>query len=294
MTDTPPAFTGEIHPYADAFPMLPDDDLDALADDIARNGQRHPIILSPDGALIDGRNRLEACRRAGVEPRFSVHDGDPVALIVSENMQRRDLTQAQKAHLAVAAISDSEIRGRSGQMTVLARVTGVSQSKIGEARTIAEYRPDLPQQVIAGTITHTDAYEQARQEKTDRQQREQQHTELKAKAPDLAAMLNEDFTLAMAWAAYEERHRKEREQEAEQVRARNQAVDAVDLAIDTLAAKAGMVDYVIAARIERLTDPAESVYANLGRHTAWTDGSIDEAIAALQKIKALRQEWDTE
>ena len=28
MTDTPPAFTGEIHPLADAFPMLPDDDLD--------------------------------------------------------------------------------------------------------------------------------------------------------------------------------------------------------------------------------------------------------------------------
>ena len=102
-----PRFSGEVHPYADAFPMLPDDDLDALAADIAAHGQRHPILLTRDGVLVDGRNRLAACVRAKVDPVFAVFDGDPVALIVSENLQRRDLTKAQKAHLAVAGLLES-------------------------------------------------------------------------------------------------------------------------------------------------------------------------------------------
>jgi ParB-like chromosome segregation protein Spo0J len=58
-----------VHPYADAFPMMSDDKLDALADDIKVNGLLHPIIRDKDGRLVDGRNRLAACKRAGIEPR---------------------------------------------------------------------------------------------------------------------------------------------------------------------------------------------------------------------------------
>lgn len=65
-------FTGEIHPLADIFPMMLDDELDDLAADIKANGQQYPIVLDSTGVLIDGRNRLEACRRAGVAPEFQV------------------------------------------------------------------------------------------------------------------------------------------------------------------------------------------------------------------------------
>ena len=65
--------------------------------------------------------------------------------------------------------------------------------------------------MIAGDISHADAYEKARAEKTTRQQRELRRTELAEKAPDLAALISDEFTIDMAYAAYEERHRKERE-----------------------------------------------------------------------------------
>ena len=39
------AFAGEIHPLADLYPLLPADELAALAEDIKANGQEAPILL---------------------------------------------------------------------------------------------------------------------------------------------------------------------------------------------------------------------------------------------------------
>ena len=33
------------HPYANLFPMLEEPELQELADDIAANGQHHPVIM---------------------------------------------------------------------------------------------------------------------------------------------------------------------------------------------------------------------------------------------------------
>jgi ParB-like chromosome segregation protein Spo0J len=62
----------KVHPAADVFPMLPSDEIDAIAKDIKANGLRNPItFLHVDGeqptVVIDGRNRLEALERAGVD-----------------------------------------------------------------------------------------------------------------------------------------------------------------------------------------------------------------------------------
>src|SRR4051794_3943945 len=85
-----------VHPAADVFPMLADDELAELAEDIRVHGLIHPIVAARDGVLIDGRNRLRACTMAGVEPRFETYQGDdPVGLIVSENINRRQLTKGQ-------------------------------------------------------------------------------------------------------------------------------------------------------------------------------------------------------
>jgi hypothetical protein len=34
----------QAHPFADDFPMMTDLEIEALADDIRENGQRHPIV----------------------------------------------------------------------------------------------------------------------------------------------------------------------------------------------------------------------------------------------------------
>ncbi len=71
-----------VHPYADKFPMLTDVELDELAESIASIGLINPIVVDPAGLILDGRNRLEACKRAGVEAATAVYEGSDVAEFV--------------------------------------------------------------------------------------------------------------------------------------------------------------------------------------------------------------------
>ena len=102
----------QVHPAADIFPMLSADELAELGGDIKANGLRSSIVLSADGILLDGRNRLEAMERAGVAVQEwhtrTFGDGDPVAFIVSSNIRRRHLNKQQQADLIVAALKAAE------------------------------------------------------------------------------------------------------------------------------------------------------------------------------------------
>ena len=50
---------------------------------------------------MTAHNRLEACRRAEVEPRFEQLDGvDPIVFILSSNDKRRHMTKGQRAMIA--------------------------------------------------------------------------------------------------------------------------------------------------------------------------------------------------
>ena len=115
----------KVHPAADVFPMMSDEDLESLAADIKANGLKHPIVLqhtadtTKEEILLDGRNRLEAMERAGVERWIDKHylTGDPVAHIISLNIHRRHLTKAQQAALIVAAIkAGAEASRQNGEV----------------------------------------------------------------------------------------------------------------------------------------------------------------------------------
>lgn len=90
------------HPAAELFPMMQQAELEQLAADIKRRGLLHALLVY-DGKLLDGRNREAACRLAGVEPRYEVlrECESPVGRVVAENLLRRQLTQAEKASIAV-------------------------------------------------------------------------------------------------------------------------------------------------------------------------------------------------
>jgi hypothetical protein len=95
----------KVHPAAEDFDMLDGDELAELANDIKANGQQFPIVLDTTGTvLVDGRNRLAACRLAGVEPIFErlPEDQDLEAFIVSANVKRRRTLTASKRAIAAA------------------------------------------------------------------------------------------------------------------------------------------------------------------------------------------------
>ncbi len=94
----------EHHPYAELFPMIGEEALQELADDIKDNGQRLPITLDQKDRIIDGRNRYKACEMAGVEPVYDKRefatDLDVAKFVASMNIQRRHLTVSERAMIA--------------------------------------------------------------------------------------------------------------------------------------------------------------------------------------------------
>lgn len=88
-----------IHPAAALFPMLSEDALASLVADIKTHGLRQPIVLF-QGQVLDGRNRLLACERAGVAPRFVEHDAsDPWRAVWSLNAERRQIEDRMRLTL---------------------------------------------------------------------------------------------------------------------------------------------------------------------------------------------------
>lgn len=147
----------KVHPAADIFPMMDDDDLATLGEDIERTGLKHQIILTCDGqTVLDGRNRLEAMERAGIPLNPTLHlrnygNGDQIALVISSNIRRRHLTKEQQADLIVAALKASRqvgevpkqrhVKGNAGsekdaekeQAVAVAKEYGISKRTVERA-----------------------------------------------------------------------------------------------------------------------------------------------------------------
>jgi hypothetical protein len=96
------------HPAANMFPLMNADDgeLAGLVESIKSTGLLNPIVML-DGKVLDGRNRLLACKLAEVTPRFVEWDGSGGSLeewVVAQNANRRNLNPSQKAVAALYVI----------------------------------------------------------------------------------------------------------------------------------------------------------------------------------------------
>ncbi len=133
----------KFHPIADIFPMMDPVAFEELAEDIKLNGLLHPIITFED-KVLDGRNRLKACYKAGVAPTFAPYEGgDPLAFVISLNLQRRHLDESQRAvvgwRIATMKLGDNQHKkgGSSNSPTLsqasAAKLVRVSVTSIGYA-----------------------------------------------------------------------------------------------------------------------------------------------------------------
>lgn len=98
----------EAHPAARIFPLMEGAEYAALVDDIKTNGLRDPIVRFRENGkqwILDGRNRLRACRDAGVKPQFDDYVGkDPIAYAMSKNVHRRHLNETQRAFVGAELV----------------------------------------------------------------------------------------------------------------------------------------------------------------------------------------------
>jgi hypothetical protein len=129
--------------------------------------------------LIDGRNRREACRRAGVIPDYVLLNGaDPVTYILSVNINRRHMTKGQRAIVVARVTGNLSVRQA-------AEATNQNRESIRQARFVLNHASDLADSVRSGALSLDNAFEQARIRKGQAETHETRFNALKAAASDL-------------------------------------------------------------------------------------------------------------
>lgn len=178
------------HPVANLFPMMSDEELQELAQDIRENGLLEPIEIY-DGMVLDGRNRLAASKIAKVEPRFHHLNGEiksAIHYVASKNLHRRHLTVAQRAKIGVEMIpllaeeaekrqiaqlkhgDQKPVRSKSTEregkaVNNAAELVGVGATTVYEAKAVKEANPSLYEQIGQPEVpTVHSAYRQIKQD----------------------------------------------------------------------------------------------------------------------------------
>jgi len=145
------------HPTANYFPLLGAADLARLASDIKTNGLLHPLVVQ-GGLILDGRNRWLACEQAGVEPRTVEYTGtDPLAYVISANLERRHLNESQRAMVAARLANipkhRHKVNGDSSielSQTDAAERMNVSVASLKRAKALLKNNPERVAAIEAG------------------------------------------------------------------------------------------------------------------------------------------------
>ncbi len=171
----------EPHPLAALFPAIPDNELQALADDIRQHGQREPV-LTYEGKVLDGWNRVRACRLIGANPWLMEFDPasakmTPEELVISANLRRRHLSVGQMSAIVVELSEKIErdstrdalaanlppTPGRpKTALTTAAEMIGMDERRGRDARAVKAASPEVFAQLKLGTITLNEAMEKIR------------------------------------------------------------------------------------------------------------------------------------
>ena len=95
----------KIHPAAELFPMMDDEQFERHIKSLEDHGQLEPCVFL-DGQLLDGRNTYKAQIERGVKPDIVKLTGkeipDPWVYSIQKNLDRRHLTASQRAMVGVS------------------------------------------------------------------------------------------------------------------------------------------------------------------------------------------------
>lgn len=158
------------HPYSKLFPEMDGAELLKLAEDIKENGLRSPITIFEE-QILDGRHRLKACGMVDVEPIFREHQhGDPLRFVISANLNRRHLTESQRAAVA-AKMADMKVGNPAlippiGGIGITsenaAKIMSVGMRSVERAKKVKKEDPRKFKEVIDGKKSINKALEEIR------------------------------------------------------------------------------------------------------------------------------------
>lgn len=211
----------DFHPIANVWPLMQEEELKALSQDIKQNGQLNPIWLY-QGKILDGRNRYTACVMAGVKPLTKDYTGEePAAFAVSLNDKRRHMNKGQLGAVAVellpffeaeAARRKKETEGRPKKEDSkpvekipqvfearqaqkarqdAAKSVGVNDRYVQDAKKVKTEAPEVFEKLKAGRITLQDAKREVAKKPTDDWRKDERDRQEKVES-GLAVVANQN------------------------------------------------------------------------------------------------------
>jgi N6-adenosine-specific RNA methylase IME4 len=186
---TLPTASLRLHPATDRVPEPSGEDWRLLLASVRSRGIRVPVEVTAAGLVLDGRLRLRAAEQLGLPtvPVRLVEAEDATAYVLRAALERRHLTQGQKAALAAylyeheQANADGRRRSnanlrrgdRAPERAALpprgrvrdrvAAAAGVSPRSLQDARTLKAADPSLFERVVAGELSLGKALRRHRQ-----------------------------------------------------------------------------------------------------------------------------------
>lgn len=158
------------HTLCTAFPDMTPEEFDELCLSIETSGQRDPIVVM-GGEILDGKNRMRACRKLSIQPKIRQYDpakdGASISQFVADrNLTRRSLTASQRAAIGADMEStikaEREAQGLHGRSRAAAAdAVGVSETSIHKAGKLKKESPAMFDKVKAGEVSLDEALKNA-------------------------------------------------------------------------------------------------------------------------------------
>src|ERR671918_3181669 len=111
--------------YESLVPPMSKEAFESLMSSIGDRGQLEPITINNKGEVLDGHNRLKVCEMFHIEPLLEVKafdsPSDEKLYIIDVNLQRRQLTVAQRVQLSLKKKPILQERAKKNSQTNLRR-----------------------------------------------------------------------------------------------------------------------------------------------------------------------------
>lgn len=205
--------------YEKLVSRLSSEEYASLKKSIKEDGLWMPILVNPDGEILDGHHRFRACLELNIPTKHAVREFENTLLekkfVIECNLKRRQLNDFQKAELGIELmhieeelakqrqgnpgkprdepLSSNELKGQARDIT--ASKIGISGTTFERARKIIESAPEEVKQKLRDGNPNT-SISREYQSLVKEQKKEKRHDEIKQlqiNLPEKVTLHNTEF-----------------------------------------------------------------------------------------------------